>query len=76
MSPLLITFAVGMLLLLGLAVVVGALEGRAQRAAWSRIAAARRALGERERALHEQRLDLLAWESALADETEARRQLM
>lgn len=48
----------GMSVLIGLALLVGALEGRAQREAWRRIAAERRAIGHTRR-------ELLEWEAGL-----------
>lgn len=73
MSPLLIVATVGILVLLGLAILNGVRERAARAAAWARIGDKHQSLIERERALHEQRRELLAWESALADESEARR---
>jgi hypothetical protein len=70
MTPLLIVVAVAVLL--ALAAVVGAIEGRAQRSAWARIAEQRRSLGLLREALAAEREGLVAWELALADETERR----
>lgn len=67
--------AIGIIVLLGLAVVVGRLEGRANRDAWLRIAEKRRALADLERHLAEQREELLDWESALSEESELRRRM-
>lgn len=63
---------IGIVILLGLGVVVGRLEARAQRAAWVRIAGQRRELADLERHLVEQRAMLLDWESALVEESERR----
>ena len=62
----------GGMAVVGLAVVIGYLEGHAQRAAWSTIAARRRALAEREQnlderaeALAEEARELWEWEGQL-----------
>jgi hypothetical protein len=55
--------AVAVLLLIGIAVRVGGLQ--AQHQAWDRIAAERRRLAERSRALDEQEVALSLWESEL-----------
>jgi hypothetical protein len=75
MSPLLIVVAAGLVVLLGLAAVVGAVEGRAQRSAWTRIAARRRALAALEESLAAQRAELLDREIALVEEVERLRRL-
>lgn len=75
MSALMSVAAIGIIVLLGLAVVVGRLEGRANREAWLRIAEKRRALADLERHLAEQREELLDWESALSEESELRRRM-
>ena len=69
MPPLLIA-AAALVVLLALAAVVGAVEGRAQRSAWTRIAEQRRSLALLRDALAAERAELTAWEFALADETE------
>lgn len=75
MSPLLIVAFAGLSALIGLAVVVGVLEGRSQRAAWVRIAEGRRALRVLQDSIADERAELVAWESALGEESERRRNM-
>lgn len=67
----------GTFVLIGLAIVVGNLEARAQRTAWADIATRRRqqvdrdhALDEREASLAEESRELFRWESQLVQATE------
>lgn len=67
----------GTFVLIGLAVVVGSLDGRSHRAAWSELAARRRelveraeALDEREESLAEESRELYRWEGQLIQASE------
>lgn len=76
MSALMSVATIGLIVLIGLAAVVGRLEGRANRDARAAVAGKRRALAEWERRLAEQHDELVRWEEALTDESERRRRLM
>lgn len=67
---------IGIIVLIGLAAVVGRLEGRANRDAWVVIAEKRRELAAWERTLTAHRNELSDWEEALIDESERRRRQM
>lgn len=76
MTTLMSVATIGLIVLIGLAAVVGRLDGRANRDAWAAVAGKRRALAEWERSLAEHRDELVEWEGALAEENERRRRQM